>query len=201
MATAEGVGSSEPNELRRAGRQARRSISGPTRSNAERRLASHLRSLQLPVSASVGVYIADDGEPDLADFVAALRSGGNDLALPVPADDAGDFTMVFRPWEADDELTPGRFGIPCPPSRPPVEPDVVVVPLVRFDASLNRMGRGAGFYDRWLHGRRVVPIGTAFEVQRAPHLKPEPHDVAMAAIVTELGIRFAMPTGDRKSVV
>ncbi len=183
--------------LRSAGRQARRSLTGLARSGAEAALAAHLASVAMPSRCCVGVYVSDDGEPNLAVTVDRLRSRGHSLALPVPAADTDDFSMEFQPWLAEDQLAPGRFAIPCPPQRAPVVPDVVLVPLVRFDAAGNRMGRGAGFYDRWLARHHAVAIGTAFEVQRADGLTPQPHDVAMRAIVTELGIRFVRPTGTR----
>jgi len=171
-------------------------VQGTARTTAEARLAGHLAALVLPTSGCVGVYVSDDGEPNLGPFVAALRTQGHDVALPVPAAGADDFTMEFRPWVDGDELVSGRFGIPCPPERAAVVPDLLLVPLVRFDAAGNRMGRGAGFYDRWLHQHGATAIGTAFEAQRAELLEPQPHDVAMRAVVTELGIRFVRPTGE-----
>lgn len=139
--------------------------------------------------------MADDGEPDLSPFVEALWAAGHSVALPVPAPGHDDFTMEFQPWRPPDSLAPGRFDIPCPPERDSVVPDVLVVPLVRFDAAGNRMGRGAGFYDRWLAEHPdCIPIGVAFEVQRAVALDPKPHDVPMRAMVTELGIRWFRPT-------
>lgn len=183
--------------LRSAGRRARRSLPDHQRSFAEAALGAHLASLALPARCLVGVYVSDDGEPSLAGTVERLRRNDHSVALPVPAADSEDFSMEFQPWLPDDELVPGRFSIPCPPVRRAVVPDVVLVPLVRFDAAGNRMGRGAGFYDRWLARHDAIAIGTAFEVQRADALTPQPHDVAMQAIVTELGIRFVRPTGTR----
>lgn len=109
--------------------------------------------------------------------------------------------MQFQPWHDDDALAPGRFDILCPPEREPIEPDVVMVPLVRFDPAGNRMGRGAGFYDRYLGTRdhlsagSVMTFGVAFEAQRADALPIQAHDVPLGAIVTELGIRWSLPTG------
>lgn len=181
--------------LRSEGRAARRALQGTERTTAEVLLAAHLASLVLAPGACIGVYVSDDGEPNLEPFVAVLRSRGHGVALPVPAADDEDFTMEFRLWLEGDELESGRFGIPCPPERAAVLPDLLLVPLVRFDADGNRMGRGAGFYDRWLHQHGATAIGTAFEVQRADLLEPQPHDVAMRAVITELGIRFVRPTG------
>ncbi len=183
------------NALRAEGRARRRAVAGAERSVAEERLVGHLGSLALAANACVGVYVSDDGEPSLDALVSVLRGRGHRVALPVPTAGSDDFTMEFRPWLEADELVAGRFGIPCPPARASIVPGVVLVPLVRFDATGNRMGRGAGFYDRWLSRHDANAIGTAFECQRAGALEAQPHDVAMQAIVTELGIRFIRPTG------
>lgn len=181
--------------LRAEGRAARRAIEGTARTAAEAKLAGHLASLALAPGACAGVYVSDDGEPSLESLVTMLRKRGHRVALPVPGANVDDATMEFRPWLEGDELVAGRFGIPHPPNRAAVVPSLLFVPLVRFDAAGNRMGRGAGFYDRWLHEHEAIAIGTAFEVQRAIGLEPQPHDVAMHAVVTELGIRFVQPTG------
>ena len=100
--------------------------------------------------------------------------------------------MHFRRWKHGDTLEPGRYGIPCPPDRPgrEVVPDVVIVPLVRFDRSGNRLGRGGGYYDRWLVRNPCISIGVAFEAQRACEVPTRDHDVALDIVVTELGVRF-----------
>ncbi len=81
--------------------------------------------------------------------------------------------------------------------------DLVLVPLVGFDCDGNRLGMGAGFYDRhfgflrhrkcW---RRPLLVGLAFEVQRLDRLPPMPHDVPLWRIVTERGVYGR--TGERE---
>jgi 5-formyltetrahydrofolate cyclo-ligase len=73
--------------------------------------------------------------------------------------------------------------------------DLVLVPLVGFDARGNRLGMGGGFYDRhfsFLRNRRAwrrpLLIGIAFDVQRVPQLRDSAHDVPLWGIVTERGI-------------
>jgi 5-formyltetrahydrofolate cyclo-ligase len=73
--------------------------------------------------------------------------------------------------------------------------DLVLVPLVGFDARGNRLGMGGGFYDRhfaFLRNRRAwrrpLLIGIAFDVQRVPRLSDAAHDVPLWGIVTERGI-------------
>ena len=187
----------ERKALRAEGRSIRRSLRAAERANAEHALAGHLGALAIAPGHGVGVYVSDDGEPRLDGFVAELWKRGHPVALPVPAPGVDDFTMEFRPWHEGDVLEPGRFAIPCPPARPAVVPDVLLVPLVRFDAAGNRMGRGAGFYDRWLAEHGAIAIGTAFEAQRAHSLPVQAHDMPMRAVVTELGIRFVRPTGEK----
>lgn len=65
--------------------------------------------------------------------------------------------------------------------------DVIVVPMVGFDDGLNRLGRGGGWYDRFLGTQeRALKIGFAFEIQRFTNLPIEPHDIRMDMIVTEV---------------
>lgn len=182
--------------LRSEGRRARVEISDDDRVHAELRLIGHLRTLSPETLAGarsvVGGYVADDGEPDIGPWLEQLRSRHVEVALPVPTGPERDASMHFRRWQDGETLEPGRYGIPCPPDRPgrAVVPDVVIVPLVRFDPSGNRLGRGAGYYDRWLAGNPCVAIGVAFEAQRVGEVPTRDHDVALDIVVTELGVRF-----------
>lgn len=151
----------------------------------------HLRSVARPAMATVGAYLADDGEPDLEPWIDQLRAAGATIALPVPGPES-DPVMSFRVWPAGGALAPGRWGIPVPVGDgPAVVPELVVVPMVRFDRHGHRLGRGAGCYDRWLaahHG--VLSAGVAFEFQRVGRVPVEAHDVPLDLVVTDLGVRF-----------
>ena len=63
--------------------------------------------------------------------------------------------------------------------------------MTGFDAHGNRIGRGGGFFDRYLARAASCAIGVAFEVQRFTAIPVEPHDVALPVIVTDLGVRWA----------
>lgn len=87
-----------------------------------------------------------------------------------------------------------RFGIPEPVQsrrHPPGILDLVVVPLVGFDAKCNRMGMGGGFYDRCFAHRLARQhsgprlVGLAFDCQQVDELPVEPWDVPLDAIVTQ----------------
>jgi 5-formyltetrahydrofolate cyclo-ligase len=109
------------------------------------------------------------------------------------------------PFGARDPLVRNSFGI-LEPARCISDSvavrslDVIFVPLIAVDARGNRMGSGAGFYDRALkhlrigrHWRRPKLIGLAFECQRVQRIASAPWDVPLDALLTEKALyRFAL---------
>lgn len=65
------------------------------------------------------------------------------------------------------------------------QPEWVLVPGVGFDLSGARLGRGKGFYDRYLEGKNVLTIGLAWTEQLVEKIPVEPHDAHMDFIITE----------------
>ncbi|NCO84597.1 MAG: 5-formyltetrahydrofolate cyclo-ligase, partial [Nitrospirae bacterium] len=65
--------------------------------------------------------------------------------------------------------------------------DLIIIPGAAFDASGNRLGYGAGFYDRLLTGmKKIIPvIAPAYEEQIVEKIPSEPHDVKVSKIVTD----------------
>lgn len=104
--------------------------------------------------------------------------------------------MNFYRVENFKQLEINRYGIPEPKTKDrsiiaPDELDLVIVPMVAFDLSRNRLGMGAGFYDRYFHGRnnsKPFLVGLAYEFQRIEQIPLEPWDLSMDLIVTELKI-------------
>lgn len=62
--------------------------------------------------------------------------------------------------------------------------DVIVVPLRAFDAECMRVGRGKGYYDRFLEDGSALKVAVAFDQQRVDSVPTEAHDVPMDAVVT-----------------
>ncbi|HEX7968557.1 MAG TPA: 5-formyltetrahydrofolate cyclo-ligase, partial [Stellaceae bacterium] len=85
----------------------------------------------------------------------------------------------------------GAFDIPAPKARQVVRPDILVVPLVGFDAANYRLGYGGGYFDRTLAALdpRPVTVGAGFEASRIATIFPQPHDIALDYIVTEAQLR------------
>jgi 5-formyltetrahydrofolate cyclo-ligase len=131
-----------------------------------------------------------DGEVDLRVVADRLRGAGWSLALPVVGPDG---TMAFHRWEPDGELRPNRYGIDEPVGSEPVgveDLDVVVVPAVGVDRHGNRLGFGAGFYDRALSDRPadLLTVAAVFECQLVDRLEPRPWDVPVDVVVTERAV-------------
>jgi 5-formyltetrahydrofolate cyclo-ligase len=93
-------------------------------------------------------------------------------------------------------LRDNRYGIAEPASgMRAARLDLIVLPLVAFDAQGHRLGMGGGYYDRLLaRTRRGGPrrVGYAFSAQQADALPHEAHDAKLDAVATERGLlRFA----------
>jgi 5-formyltetrahydrofolate cyclo-ligase len=94
--------------------------------------------------------------------------------------------LLFRPVSALSELVSGEFGVREPVSGPGLaQIDLIVVPGLAFTAEGSRLGRGAGFYDRFLSKipKTTFKIGVCFEFQLASEIPQESHDVKMDAVV------------------
>jgi len=87
-----------------------------------------------------------------------------------------------------NDLAPGKFGILEPPDRcnkvKPTEINLTLVPGVAFDKDMNRLGRGRGFYDRWLKELSGEKLGVGFDRQLIDLVPAEPHDVRMGLVIT-----------------
>lgn len=179
-------------ELRRTLRERRRAISGFRRRRANRAILARLLALAgYRRARHVALYWPADGEVDLRAVAAAARRDGKTIYLPVVGHGA---TMSFAPWRHAAKLHPNRFGIPEPrvARRQRVGAsrlELIVMPLVAFDAQGHRLGMGGGYYDRALaaHRRRPVLVGAAFACQEVPRVPARPWDVPLDLVITERG--------------
>ena len=135
----------------------------------------------------MGGYHAHHDEADPALLLARMVEMGASIAFPrVIKDQPLEFHLV-----PDGEvLEPGSFGIPEPLGHwPRAAPDVLLVPLLAFDAKGHRLGYGGGFYDRTLAALKIPAIGIAYAGQEADSIPHEAHDRTLDMVLTEQGIR------------
>lgn len=182
-------------QRRQRARALRRDLTGGLRADAEHRIAARLLELdEMRRPGSIALSLPTDGEVDLRSVVAPLRERGWRLLLPVIG---AARTMELIEWAPDAPLVPNRFGVlePAPGTGSVTsvdDLDVVVLPCVAVDERGNRLGFGAGYYDRLLEpsaardeGARPLRVGAVFDVQMTDLIEPAPWDVPLDVVVTE----------------
>ena len=138
--------------------------------------------------STVAGYYPLGSEINPLPLLEALERGGTQLALPVVVKE--NVPLEFRVYKKGDKLKKGLEGALEPlKTAQPANPDIVLVPLLGFDETGNRIGQGKGYYDRTLgalrNERAVLAIGLAFEGQREQTLPLEAHDQDLDAVISE----------------
>jgi 5-formyltetrahydrofolate cyclo-ligase len=154
------------------------------------RIAGFVDDLNVASDAIVSFYWPMGDEADPCVLAHALAARGHALALPVVV--AKKSPLHFREWREGEALVVHPFGMHEPPeSAARVTPDVLLVPLLAFDAKGTRLGYGGGFYDRTLHAlAKKRAIGVAFAGQEVEALPCHEHDHPLDAVITEKGVRY-----------
>lgn len=179
----------------RASTKARRNqLSAAKIADASLEISGHLwRSPLVSRSSRIAVYFAIGGEVDCKFAIQTAWDRGRNVFLPVLRGQE----LMFAAYRPDTELLRNQHGIPepdCPKGLffHPREMDVVLAPLIAFDADGNRVGMGGGYYDRSFrfmryrkHWTRPHLIGLAHEFQKVPQLKACSWDVPLHNAVTE----------------
>lgn len=184
--------------LRRRLREQRSALPAASRLAASLAIAQHLTHYPCFTSAArVAGYWAVRAELPLAHIPASLRQRDAGYFLPLLS--SGQ-TLRFAAWKAGDAIVANRYGIPEPDVAAEAQLaaqdiDLILLPLVAFDRSGQRLGSGAGYYDRTLEflRDRAEPstprlVGVAYAMQELPAIDHAPWDVPLDAVVTEAGI-------------
>ena len=191
--------SSEARTKLRADMAARRAALGaPARIAAAEGVMRSLEQLpEVMVDPNIAGYWAVRGEVPLNLAVARLASRGQHYFLPV-LDDSAPRTLRFAEFTAGAALVPNRFGIPEPRETATLAAermDVVLLPLLAFDARGNRLGTGGGWYDTTLsflreqaRPARPLLVGIGYAFQQVEALPAESWDVPLDCIATENGL-------------
>ncbi|MBS0388537.1 MAG: 5-formyltetrahydrofolate cyclo-ligase [Proteobacteria bacterium] len=164
---------------------ARTALAADYRAAQTRAIAAELdRRVASRTGTIVSVYWPIRGEPDLRPWMHAACERGLRIALPVAV--ALRQPLQFREWRPGAPMARGLWNIPHPADGPEVVPDVLLAPVVGFDAANYRLGYGGGFFDRTLAKLGGAPfvLGVGYPEAAIPTVHPQPHDIAMHAIVT-----------------
>jgi len=135
---------------------------------------------------SIGGYYPSNYEIDDLSILDLLEKKNFKISLPIIKKDN---QMNFYSWSRNDPLKINKFGIPEPMSSKIFYPDILLVPLVAYDSSLNRLGYGGGYYDRYIEKiekiKKVKKIGLAFSFQKISSIPINQYDKKLDFIVTE----------------
>jgi 5-formyltetrahydrofolate cyclo-ligase len=129
-------------------------------------------------------------EFDARPLIHRLLSRGWRAGLPVLSGAAQP--MRFRDWTPAAPMDIDRYGIHYPAEDRPMLPEVLLLPVNAFDSAGYRLGYGGGYFDRTLAAMtpRPLTIGVGFELARVGSIHPEPHDIPLDAVITELGVEI-----------
>jgi 5-formyltetrahydrofolate cyclo-ligase len=173
-------------------RAARRALTPVQRSAADARIRSHIRRLPaFRAARRVALFFGFDGEPDLSSLIRFDQ--GKEFFAPVIT----QTEMYFAALGRGTVLVANFYGIPEPAAPELIDPrslDLVLTPLVAFDSRGNRVGVGAGYYDRcfsFLLQRRVWRkpklVGCCYSLQQVDPIEPDSWDVPLWGAITENG--------------
>lgn len=142
-------------------------------------------SPQFSGCATLFVYLSLAAEADTSAMLSAAFKVGKRVAAPrCRPNGAMDFIYLSSP----DDTAAGLYGILEPRGERVARPlphDLMLVPALLFTASGQRLGRGGGYYDRYLANHpSCFTMGLCLDCQLTDSLPAEPHDAALCAVAT-----------------
>ena len=140
-----------------------------------------------------GLYYPIFNEISPLVFIEYFKDNNITTALPVV--DSNSNSMVFKKWFKKEKLQKSHIGTYEPlRTNKTIFPQVIIVPMLMFDRKLNRLGYGAGYYDKSILNlkryfnkkqKNFITIGLAYSEQETRSIPHESHDQKLDFIVTE----------------
>ena len=143
---------------------------------------------------TIAAFWPFDGEPNLLPVLEAANQNETQILLPVIRHNSSGPSLIFRPWSPGTEMEKNRYGIPEPGGNAEIllsDIDLLLMPLVGWDEAGNRLGMGAGYYDRALqpfgNSQKPIRVGVAYQLQKAQGIPIEPWDISLHMLLSETG--------------
>ena len=156
---------------------------------SSRRICENIKSTKILDSENILVYLDFKNEVKTNAIIRFLTE--NNRAVYVPKCDTSTHTFVPVAYDAEYELN--KYGIKEPKQTAitDIQIDCAVVPGVAFDLKGNRIGFGAGYYDKFFFDNRdIFKIGLCYEFQLCDEISADRLDVPMDVIITEKKIIY-----------
>jgi 5-formyltetrahydrofolate cyclo-ligase len=189
----------EKEQLRKEIRARLNATSEEYRSGASASIALNVLTMpEVRDAKTILAYCSVGKEPATLALISKLLEDGKRVCLPlcVDRDEEGRRTGIVDAMEARviksfDDLVPGAYGIPEPSADTemmlPEYVDLIILPCISCDRQCNRIGHGAGYYDKYLSKVRsdCFTLAMCYEEILADEIPTEPHDRPVDAVVTE----------------
>ena len=145
--------------------------------------------------AVIGAYWPIKGEFDPLPALHRWKEDGELLDQPqrrrigLPVVDKLHKTMIFHAWYPGCRMEEDAYGIPKPKDTEVIVPTLLFIACVGYGTGGYRLGYGGGFYDRTLATVQPRPftVGLGYTNGFLPEFEPQPHDIALDAILNENG--------------
>lgn len=178
-------------ELRLEAAARRRAMSADDRQQAAVAIAAHVLAQPIVARASrIAAYVSMTSEPGTAPTIAGLLERGIEVIVPISLAGGRLDWVTYSPGAPQHTTALGmaepegeRLG-----STALASVDFVLAPALAVDVEGNRLGRGAGYYDRALATAKAPLCALLFVGEIADALPHEPHDIAMNMVVTPTGV-------------
>lgn len=166
--------------------EARLAISAEARKAKSEQIASRLDLAIGEVRGRiVSCYWPIRGEPDLRNWATGIIARGGRIALPVVIKKG--WPLEFRIWSPGDRLERGIWNIIVPAGGPAVQPNVVVAPVIGFDAEKCRLSYAGDVFDETRAALKTRPlvIGVGYAESRTPTIHRLSHNIPVDIIITD----------------
>jgi 5-formyltetrahydrofolate cyclo-ligase len=154
--------------------------------------AEHLLALSLQQNLKqIGCYLSFGSEPETDSFIQLAKAQGLEIACPRIESD-GHMVMAVL----ESETMPSELGFREPTGKivEPKDLGLIVIPALAIDYQGQRLGRGAGYFDRYLEQYKGPTVGLVYDAEFLPEVPTETHDVPVGLVVTQsrtISIPFA----------
>lgn len=170
-------------ELRNAVREKLKNLTDEEKAKKSSDIFSEILELEQYKSArNVFCFLSDFNEPYTIDFIKKAIKQGKTVFVPKLFGDE----MKAIEIDVDTEFWYNGYGILEPKDgKEGNKFDFTVVPMLAFDEDLNRIGRGKGYYDKFLSKNKTFKCGVAFDCQEIEKIDAEETDVKLDVVIAK----------------
>lgn len=180
----------EKQRLRQTMRKLERQLSDAYKLESSRAICAHLLAMpEYQAAGTVFCFVGTSHEIDTTPILEHTLAAGKQLCVPLCT---APGIMELRRIQSMEDLTPGAYGILEPKANCPVvdtdDVDLAILPCLTCNHLGQRLGKGGGYYDRFLSHYRSGTVLLCREKLIREEIPVEPHDYPVPWVLTEVGM-------------